>query len=257
MALAVCLSGPISAAPTPATSPPVPAATPPTPLTPDRPGFTNSSDVVLPGRFQIESGLAETRVSAATGGAETTDYPESLVRFGLSPVLELRVGLPDYFTTPGGPDGFGDGLLGVKYKIYQSKDGNTKAALTPAVTLPVGARAFTSRHVDPLLTLAAQTVSGARWGLSANVFLSDPTQNGRRDFTTAPSGAVSYQMTPALAAYGELYDSIPRRGAPSPLADGGFTYLLNPNLQLDVETGAGLGGGAPVRFYGGGVSMRL
>jgi hypothetical protein len=246
-------AGPASTAPTPsAPSSPTPA------LTPDRPGFTNGSDTVPPGRVQVEAGLAVTRAPGGDGGAQTTDFPEILTRIGLTPTLELRVQLPDYETiTHGGPSGFGDALLGAKIKVYQSKDGNTKAALTPAISIPTGASALSSGHVDPLLTLAAQTVSGARWSLAANVALSDPSGDGTRDFTTAPSGSVSYQLTSALSVYGELYDSIPQKGQSSPITDGGFTYQVNSNLQFDLETGSGLGGGAPVRFYGGGVALRF
>ena len=234
-----------------------PQATPLPALTPDRPGFTNGSDIVLPHRTQVEVGMAQTRASSANGGAITNDYPEALICTGLTPKLELRIGLPDYANQPGTASGFGDASLGVKYKVYQSKDGNTKAALTPAVTIPTGKTGFTSGHVDPLLTLGAQTISGARWGISANLALSDPTQNGSRVFTVAPSAAASYQITGALSAYGELYDNIPKTGATSPIADGGFTYLVNPNLQFDIETGAGLATGAPTRFFGGGVSVRF
>jgi hypothetical protein len=235
----------------PATSTSLPA------LTPDRPGFTNGAEVVLPSRTQVEGGIAQTTAESRTGGGATTDYPELLIRRGLTPQVELRVGLPDYSAVVGGGHGLGDGSIGVKYKFYQSRDGSTKAALIPAVTVPVGARGFTSGHADPLLTLAAQTASGPRWGIAANLAFSDPSQSGGRIVTAAPSASVSYQMTPSLAGYGELYDSFAHRSGPIPVADGGFTFLVNSNLQVDAEAGYGLGASAPTRFFGGGISVRF
>ncbi len=257
LALAALPAFSLAASPAaPAASAPAPAAPPP--LTPDRPGFTNGSEVVLPGHTELELGIARMDMAFSSGGGHATDYPEALVRQGLTPTLELRLALPDYFdVSNGGGQGLGDGSLGVKYKFYQSRDGNTKAALTPAVTLPVGAKAFTSGHADPSLTIAAQTASGARWGIAANLALSDPTQSDARRFNAAPSASVSYQLTPVLSSYGELYDDFPQGGPSTPIADGGFTVLVNDGLQLDAEVGCGLGSAAPVRFLGAGVAIRF
>ncbi len=228
------------------------------PLSTDRPGFTNGSDVVAPGRLQVEGGVAFTQNSVSQGGSQVTDLPELLVRQGLTPTLELRLSLPDYFTGGGGvPDGFGDASLGAKWKIYQSKDGNTKAALTPSLSIPFGSAAYTSSHVDPSLTFGAQTASGSRWGLSTNLALAYPTQDGSRNFSAAPSASVTYQLTTPLSVYGELYDNFPQRGGSTPIADGGFAYLVNPNFEVDAEMGLGLGSSAPVRFYGTGLGYRF
>ncbi|BDI28499.1 hypothetical protein CCAX7_005500 [Capsulimonas corticalis] len=227
------------------------------PISPDRPGFTNGSDTVVPGLTQLEMGIAQTDFAAASGGGHAIDYPEALVRHGLTPNLELRAALPDYTHQDGTPSGYGDASLGVKYKFFQSRDGNTKAALTPAVSLPTGGAQHGTGQTDPSLTLAAQTASGARWGLSANLALADPTQNGGRSLQTAPSVSASYQLTPALSTYGELYDNFPQHGGSAPIADGGFTFASSANLQYDLEMGVGLGSAAPIRFFGGGVSVRF
>ena len=228
------------------------------PLTPDRPGFTNGSDVVPVGLTHLELGIGETWTPSSAGGGHTTDYPEILIRHGVTPALEFRVSLPDRFAIgDGGPSGWGDAAVGVKWKFYQSKDGNTKAALFPMATIPSHDANFSSGQVDPSLVIGAQTTSGSRWGLSANIGLTDPTQNGSRNFSTAPSAAAQYQITPKLSTYGELYDNVPKTGPSSPIADGGLILVPNPNTQYDIEAGWGLGSGAPVRFVGGGVSLRF
>ena len=74
----------------PAATAKTPAATTPNPanaVTPDRPGFTNGSDVVPRGRIQIEGGVTRTLYGAGAGRA--TDAPEILIRTGLSDTTEL------------------------------------------------------------------------------------------------------------------------------------------------------------------------
>ncbi len=241
------------------TSPPEAGAAPAAPdiLTPDRPGFTNGSDTVVPGRVQVEGGFSRTKYSADSGSGQVTDGPQTLVRAGLNPKLEVRVTLPDYLWPTGGQSGFGDGGIGVRYKFYQSKDGSTKLSLTSNLTIPIRSAVTTSGHVDPSLTLSGQTASGSRWGLSSNLSLAYPTISGKRitDFTA--TGQVTYQISSPFAVFADTYDDLPREGPPSSIVDGGLTYRLTTNLQLDLETGRGLGGAAPVQFYGGGFAIRF
>ena len=226
-------------------------------LTPDRPGFTNGSDTVALGRVQIEVGAARTKYASAGGGMQATDAPQALVRTGLNDKTELRLTLPDYVWPSGGAAGFSDGAVGLRYKFYQSKDGNTKLAFTPTLSVPVRSAVTTSGHVDPVLSLNGQTSSGARWGLSSNLILSYPTQNGGRVTDYTATGQVTYALTGVSSVYGDYYYDAPVGGPPSPVADGGFTYRMGKDLQFDLETGRGLGGNAPVQFYGGGVSLRF
>ena len=228
----------------------------PGPVAPNRPGFTNGSATVAPGDALAENGIALSRALASQGGQDTLDFPETNLRLGVTPSVEADIGLPDYFNIHGGDKGFGDGSLGVKYKFYQSGNGNTKASVAPSLSLPTHTL-FSSGHVDPTLLLGIQTASGKRWSLASNLVLSNPTQSGRRIFTSAVSGSVAYTLTPALSAYVDAYDIVPREGPPASAADGGFTYLVNDNLQLDAEMYVGLGGTAPVRVLAAGISFRL
>ena len=231
------------------------------PVAPNRPGFTNGSATIAPGDALTENGLAQTRDQASAGGATTLDFPETNLRIGLTPALEADVVLPDDFQTRHGDHGFGDGAIGVKYKFYQSKDGNTKASVAPSVSLPTHT-AFSSGQVDPTLLLGLQAASGSRWSLASNLVLTDPTvtasgQGGGRIFTMTVSGSVAYVLTPKLSAYFDSYDVVPRRGPSSPVSDGGFTFLVSKDLQLDAEVYEGLGGAAPVRVFAVGASFRL
>ncbi|MGI4789395.1 MAG: transporter [Janthinobacterium lividum] len=227
-------------------------------VTPDRPGFTNGSDVVPVGRVQVEGGVTRTTYNAASGAGQATDAPEVLVRTGLSDTTELRITLPNYIWPSGGSaNGFSDGAVGIRYKFYQSKDGNTKFAFTPSLSVPIKSAVTTSGHVDPTFLLSGQTTSGARWGISSNLILSYPTQNGSRLANYTATAQVTYALSGPLAVFGDIYDNGVSGSLPAPIADGGFTYKVATNAQLDIETGYGLGGTAATRFYGGGVAVRF
>ena len=235
---------------------PVEAVAPDNALTPDRPGFTNGSDVVSRGRVQVEGGITRTTYTVGSGLGHVTDAPAILIRTGLSDKTEIRITLPDYFWLSGdSQNGFGDGAIGVRYKFYQSKDGNTKFAFTPSLSVPLKTAVTISGHVDPVFVLSGQTTSGARWGISSNVALSYPTQNGSRLANYTATSQVTYALSGPLAVFGDIYDNAVSGSLPTPIADAGFTYKITPNAQLDIETGRGLGGIAPAQFYGAGIAV--
>lgn len=224
------------------------------PINADRPGFTNGSDTVDPGQIVVETGATQTRNQ---DGSVTDDYPEAEIRLGVGPDLEAEVFLPNDFKTHGGSKGFGDAVIGGKWRFYKSKNGAVRLSAAPYLSIPTRG-AFGTGRVDPSLILGAETSSGSRWDVQGNLDLSDPTQSdGSRLFTVTPAAAVAYTLTPALTVFGDAYDIVPRRGPSAPTTDGGLMFLLTNDIQLDAEVGAGLGGGAATRFFGGGVSFRF
>ena len=227
-------------------------------VTPDRPGFTNGSDVVPKGRLQVEGGITRTAYGASSGMGRVTDAPQLLLRTGLTDKTELRITLPDFFWPAGSSQsGFGDGAVGVRYQFYQSKDGATKFAFTPSLSVPLKTAVTTSGHVDPTFLLSGQTASGARWGISSNLILSYPTLNGGRLANYSATAQVTYALSGPLAVFGDVYDNGVSGSLPTPIADAGFTYRIANNAQIDIETGRGLGGMAPTQFYGGGLAVRF
>ena len=62
-----------------------------------------------------------------------------------------------------------------------------------------------------------------------------------------------------LGAFVELFGNpiLSGVGESSSSFDGGFTYLVRPNVQLDAFAGTGLSGDAPDWFAGLGISFRL
>ena len=231
------------------------------PIAPDRPGFTNGSETVAPGRVILESGFTQTRDRARDGGGIGDDFPEALLRFGVKSNLELQLGLPNYNVVHGDARGVGNAFVGAKIKVYER--GQTVASVAPGLSVPFGRREFRSSNVLPSLIFGVDTALGQRAGVSANLILSETQQDNNsgstsNQFTVAPAASVDYALTPKLGAFIDGYAIVPGRGPSNSAIDGGLTYLLNNNLQLDAEYGHGLGGGASPRdFYGGGIAVRF
>ena len=233
------------------------------PSAPDRPGFTNSSATVAPARVILESGLTQTRDRARNGGDVTDDFPEALLRFGVSPNLELQLGVPNYNSVHGAERGFGDAFVGAKLKVYER--GQTLASVAPGLNVPFGRREFRSSHVLPSILFGVDTPLSKRMGFSANLILSETEQPDNANsgsmshqFTVTPAASVSYDLSPKLGVFLDGYAIVPRSGPSNSAIDGGLTYRLSSNLQLDMEYGHGLGGGAsPKDFYGGGIAVRF
>jgi len=69
---------------------------------------------------------------------------------------------------------------------------------------------------------------------------------------------LGYSLTDRLGAFVELFGDVPMSapGTPATSFDGGFTYLVSENFQLDALAGVGLSDDAPDWFVGAGVTYR-
>ena len=88
-----------------------------------------------------------------------------------------------------------------------------------------------------------ETVSGVRESLSFFTY------------TVALGMDVSNRWGAFVEVFGDLPVEVPGGAANS--VDGGFTFLVRDNLQLDLSAGAGLTDGVPDRFLGLGLSVRI
>jgi len=239
------------------------------PLVSDRPDFTESSVTVGRGVTQIELGYAYTFDEEGADSAKCNSYPQFLLRQGiLAEWLELRVGwsYTDVETITGGTparmSGSEDLYLGLKLALTPQEGILPEMALIPQMNVPTGSSAFTSGDVQP----------GLNWVYSweVNDFLSigGSTQGNRvqDDVTsdsyweTAQSVTLAYSLTEKIGAYTEWYAFFPHSAdtaKPEHYFDGGFTYLVNNNFQLDIFAGLGLNRAADDYFVGTGAVIRF
>ena len=222
----------------------------------DRPQFTSSSIVVPCGSLQFENGFLVT----GNGGQQTTDFPETSVRFGILRKTELRLGVPNYFynydTGSGFTNGFGDVSAGFKQQLGPTP-GNFNLSLIPMVSLPSGANLISSHGYDPTVQLPWSRGLSKNWTVAGMFSVSWPTQSGRRNRTGQASMYFDRQLTAPWDAYVEYSGSFPERGGPQNFINSGMAYKVSSHQQLDFHAVFGLSAATPDYQIGLGYSFRL
>lgn len=246
-------------------------------LVTDRPDQTESASVVPSGFFQLETGVSYSRDEEEGDTLRTLAGPGTLVRIGVGGRTELRVGWDGWVEEeldsgqPRIPDGsvsgIGDGSLGAKVKLREESGALPEMAILASVNLAIGDDELTSDELDPSLLVAFAHTLSDRLGLGYNLGLQrfndfDPETFGAEtdDFVRFVwSAALGRSFTERVGGFVELFGEEPESGAPGGSQvslDGGVTYLVRANLQLDAYAGAGITDDAPDWIAGLGLSIR-
>lgn len=239
------------------------------PLESDRPDFTEASTTVGYERLQIEAGYRYTLGKDGEPGHNTHDLPELLVRYGLAERLELRIAWDEGMVFDRSVDralgrvitdtGSTDVEFGFKYALTKQKKWLPQSALIVAVTAPVGSPGQTSGQVDDRINYCYS------WQFTKQVSLNCSTGNLSTRVSNDHfsqffhSMSVEYELTEKLHVYNEWF-VICRLNAndnrPQHYYDGGLTYLVTPNFQLDWSAGIGLSETSDRFFTGCGLTVR-
>ncbi|MBI5762569.1 MAG: transporter [Planctomycetes bacterium] len=240
----------------------------------DRPDFTESTSLVPVGRMQLEGGYTYTYNDDDGVRAIDQTFPEYLLRIGLHKLLELRVGWAGMSLTEEiymeandvgrwvrrdeHVDGAGDTNLGVKVPFFGGDGLRPELGMIAQVSIPSGTDSKTSDDVDPEVKFLWAYGLTERLALSGNVNLAVPTSDGRRFFQTAASVSLGVSITDRWGVYTEYFGFYPNdRGQDcAHYVNGGTTFLITNNLQLDLRVGAGLNDEADDLFLGTGFAVR-
>lgn len=239
------------------------------PLVTDRPDFTEASSTVGQGVAQIEFGYTFTSDSESGTRVRSHSLGEPLLRYGiLADWLELRLGLFPIVerTSSGGRTnttaGTEDLYLGLKIGLTPQEGPLPEMALIPQMTVPTGSSAFTNDEVLP----GVNWIYG--WELTESLSTAGSTQinrtidegTGRAYSEIAQSWTVASSLNDRLGAYTEWFALFPHSADTARVehyVNGGFTYLVNNDVQLDVRVGKGLNRAADDWFAGAGMSVRF
>lgn len=224
---------------------------------------TESPAVIAPGSVQIELGWSMARDGEGGTRFESYQVPGTLLRIGLSKVVELNIGWAGAIDeelrlgeSTMSVDGVGDAGLGAKLYLREARGRTPEMALFVGTSVPVGDAPFSSDRFDPSLLLLVSHGLGERVGLEYNVGAA--FESVRDDATGRASTLSSYiytltlgvDLSERLSAFVELFGAIPASasGPPANAFNIGFSYLLRPNVQLDLAAGVGLSDAADDHF---------
>jgi hypothetical protein len=236
---------------------------------PDRPGIADGSNVVGPGRFQIETGIQQ-EFRHADGTGDRRIFVPSLLRLGLTEELEARVETNAYTwertsdpsTSVARTEGGTPISLGLKYH-FQDSDGISQPSVATILRVfaPSGSGDFRTRHATGDFRFAADWDFAPSFSLNPNIGLGIYEGADGRLFTAGLFAAtLNYNPSKQLNLFVDTGVQSPeeRNGATSVIYDAGIAYLINPDVQLDLSVGTGGGGRTtPHPFLSAGISKRF
>ena len=246
------------------------------PLVTDRPDFTESTSAVAPGRVQVETGvfveLRRTEQVAIPNQTivtrdRTVSLPEALVRVGVVPGLEVRLGPPSYSERRVTQDGdlpiemggsfWSDPSVGLKAEL--GRVAGADLAVIASATIPTS-ETEQANYATPGLILIGGADLGSGLSLGAQVETSyelDPEYDAGQG-TVGGTLVLATSLNDRLGTFAEVKaETNWAGGEESALLHHGYTLIVTDDVQLDASIGVGLARLDPDVFGGIGLSVRL
>jgi len=151
--------------------------------------------------------------------------------------------------------GLSDFMLGAKYEFLNNNSSIPDIALLLHFFFPAGADEFKPDKIEPqvILSLSKNIIKN----LDIGVNLGSQLNSADDDWFYFYSITAGIGLNEKLGAFAEIYSELFSGSEPFILAGTGLTYLLLPNLQLDISGGNGLFNNSKVWYFGAGISIRL
>lgn len=230
------------------------------PISKDRQSFSVGPGTVPRGRIQFETGYTFS-FEDAHPNVKTHRFPETLVRLGLTDILEFRLEWPTLTVINNGRDvdGLNDLALGFKIQVFQQQGLRPRLSFVGRLSIPTGNEDLSSDRVDPELRTILTYALDKRVGLFGNVNVAGPTSRGKRFVQVSSSLGLSATIRETVSGFVEYFGSYPIdvAGGSGHFLQTGILYLLTYNIQLDGRVGVGLNRGTDDVFTGAGISWRF
>jgi hypothetical protein len=239
-------------------------------LCPDRPGLGTPACTMDPGHVQFELGLGDWTLTRQ-GGEREDDLAtgDLLVRYGLTPSLELQVGWTAYThvrTRSGNivarSGGVGDVTIAFRQNLHNPDGSGFSIAIMPYATLPTGGNGIGAGDwgAGLIVPVSYELPHGLSLGLTAEADAAvDGDGNGRHLAYNAVFG-LSAGLTDTMGATAELSigrDEDPAGHSTQALAGLSVGWTPNDHVQLDVGANAGLNRASPDMELYFGVTRRF
>jgi hypothetical protein len=232
-------------------------------LVTDRPDQTESSGVVPLRTLQIETGLVMTVDRNDQTQFRRFTYNSTLLRYGLLENFELRAGL-EYLSEKekmlengdqSALTGFSPIYLGFKTRITEERGWIPEIAFLGGLSLSFTAKKeFRALHPAAIMRFAFTHTLTDRFSFGYNLGAEWEGESGPGYFYSAVLGI---GLTETLGMFVEPFGILATENVNEHLLDAGLTWLVLPNLQLDLSGGVGLNEAASDYFISVGLSYRI
>lgn len=234
----------------------------------DRPRTRSSVGVIPVGRFSIEGGATYTYDDENDVEVETVSGPELMVRTGIMPRFEGRVGWTGFqrvdVSTTGfseTTDGITDMSVGFKFGVIEQNDGVVPAlSVIGELSLPVGDDDFSTDRVDPSVELAFDYDNLHEvFGFSGSVKVSSLENQTNNDEYIQTGVALSFDQRwdEQVETFVEYFTFLNSDNDidDSHFAQTGAIFKVLPHVTVDVRVGVGLTNDSTDLFAGAGGSV--
>lgn len=220
----------------------------------DRPDMTESASAVNQGFLQIEMGGVYEYHEERLLKFENYQFANALVRYGIMKNTELRIG-SGYLEETSEPvsaaeiqnqltntnTGLAPLQLGFKTVLNQEQGNNPQVAVIYAITANnLASPDFRSDGFDFEVIFAADKSLSDKLSIGINV-------GGRYNRQASQteglfSAAAGYDVSSKVGLFAEYFQTMVKDVESEKLINAGFTWLVEPSLQLDVSGGYHLHG---------------
>lgn len=241
----------------------------------DRPDQSESPDIVPLRSFQFEMGFDynkfETDIVNGMGDIskliiEEYETPEILIRYGLYKKLELRLATsvnitkefdrnPETFSSS--TSDFGPIVAGLKVNLNEEHEGIPSIAFLAEVGMPGLTISGSKNYFNPDLRLCFGSTLTNNFSIEYNIGVKSTS-----GFNSSTAGlyalSAGLDISEQTGIFAEVYGFVPfSKNKATHFIDGGITFLLKKNIQLDASGGYALNSEGTEYFLDAGVTFRL
>ena len=225
------------------------------PIQLDRPDQTECSFIVPKGYIQAENGFTYENINE---DEKTIAHPTTLWKYGLNKKFEFRL-ITELITEKQKAlttSGLAQIKIGFKVNISQEKGIIPITSLIVHLAVPgIASKNFQSNYYAPSFRFTMQNTLSKKISLGYNLGAEwDEITHKPVYIYTLTTG---YAITDRLGSYIEVYGFLAKNELADHRLDGGFTYLVNHNIMIDISGGFRITSNSPKNFASLGFSYRF
>ena len=212
----------------------------------DRPDVTESAYSLDAGHLQIEMDIVsytrDRHTPERDGGSESWAFANTNIKLGLTNRTDLQIVVPTYQRIRGGAEGLGDIEVRLKTNLWGNDGGDTALAVMPFIKIPTAGDGLGNDEVEGGIIIPFAASLPGDWGFGAMLevdYLSDDDGSGRH-FEFVTSVTFSHAIVGDLGGYVEFVSVVGTESDWVATLNGGLTFGIGENMQLDAGVNIGL-----------------